>query len=775
MKVSCPACEAKYTIADDKVSGRKVKVRCKSCGGQIVVDGTELGRAAPASDDDDDDATRVFSSKERDALLAEAIGGAMWAVNVSDNDERSMSTAELVDAFMTGSLGEEPFVWRDGMSDWALVPDVPELAAAIALKKAAQPALISLRPEVSGKSEPAPKPTAASHKTTAAGVAPPANAVAGSAGGKLALGEGPRTTAQQKTTVAQGKAARTEATKKPTTGTFSAVGGSVTAGGARAALGLGSSSGAKATASSTASGTSGSSPKASATPAQPAVTQKATGPRPVAETAARAGAASGPDRKATGSHPTATASPQAHEPRGTADAHKATGPRPAAAGSKPSATATPLPHAAPGATQKPEGSEADKKAAFKTTQLGLGQQGQAAVQAAIKAAEKTTSKAQTASQTAERKPATQDLFAGVRSAGSEAEAISGSEPEDAKMTGARNENSVLFSLDALKAGMTGTVPAAAASGKPSPAGPAPKRKGVPTAPQKRLEDLLETAEPLMPAAGMNPLIMTGNQALLTAPAPPPPPPTPPPPPPTPDPTTVVAAPKPTSAATDIDVDWHPARGRSKKKLMIMVGLGALLLGAGLVVALSSGGDEKADLTLPSASAEIPKVAALPTSPPTSTPEPSASTQPSSTVAAASATASASPVAMGAGGSRPVTPVAGVGTKPPDSGSAGTKPTAAATPPPPSNLGDFNVDAARSALQVAASAAQSCKRPEGPWGTGKVQVTFAPSGRATQAVITGGSFGGTAVGSCVSNVFRRAQVPAFSGRAKTVAKSFTISH
>jgi len=130
--------------------------------------------------------------------------------------------------------------------------------------------------------------------------------------------------------------------------------------------------------------------------------------------------------------------------------------------------------------------------------------------------------------------------------------------------------------------------------------------------------------------------------------------------------------------------------------------------------------------------------------------------------------------MGAGGSRPIAATVGAGTKPPDSGSAGTKPTAATPPPPPSNLGDFNVDAARSALQVAASAAQSCKRPEGPWGTGKVQITFATSGRVTQAVITGGSFGGTAVGSCVSGVFRRAQVPAFSGGPKTVAKSFTIS-
>ncbi len=40
MKVSCPSCDAKYTIADDKVLGKKIKVRCKTCSTQILVDGT---------------------------------------------------------------------------------------------------------------------------------------------------------------------------------------------------------------------------------------------------------------------------------------------------------------------------------------------------------------------------------------------------------------------------------------------------------------------------------------------------------------------------------------------------------------------------------------------------------------------------------------------------------------------------------------------------------------------------------------------------------------
>jgi hypothetical protein len=76
--------------------------------------------------------------------------------------------------------------------------------------------------------------------------------------------------------------------------------------------------------------------------------------------------------------------------------------------------------------------------------------------------------------------------------------------------------------------------------------------------------------------------------------------------------------------------------------------------------------------------------------------------------------------------------------------------------------------------VAASQSTVCKRPEGPWGSGKALVTFAPSGRATTANVTGSSFGGTPVGGCVANIFRRAKIPPFTGDPVTVSKSFTIS-
>ena len=67
---------------------------------------------------------------------------------------------------------------------------------------------------------------------------------------------------------------------------------------------------------------------------------------------------------------------------------------------------------------------------------------------------------------------------------------------------------------------------------------------------------------------------------------------------------------------------------------------------------------------------------------------------------------------------------------------------------------------------------SCKTADGPTGSGKVSVTFAPSGRAT-ATSVAGELAGTEVGGCVARLFRAAKVPPFSGDPVTVSKSFTV--
>ena len=47
MKITCQSCQAKYTIADEKVLGKIVKIRCKKCSSTIVVNGSDPS-GAPA-------------------------------------------------------------------------------------------------------------------------------------------------------------------------------------------------------------------------------------------------------------------------------------------------------------------------------------------------------------------------------------------------------------------------------------------------------------------------------------------------------------------------------------------------------------------------------------------------------------------------------------------------------------------------------------------------------------------------------------------------------
>jgi predicted Zn finger-like uncharacterized protein len=42
MRIECGHCGAAYSVADEKIAGRALKLRCKKCDEPIRVDGTRL-------------------------------------------------------------------------------------------------------------------------------------------------------------------------------------------------------------------------------------------------------------------------------------------------------------------------------------------------------------------------------------------------------------------------------------------------------------------------------------------------------------------------------------------------------------------------------------------------------------------------------------------------------------------------------------------------------------------------------------------------------------
>ena len=116
MKITCDSCGAKYTIADDKVRGRKVKIRCKGCGTAIVVDGQQEQTSAstpPEAGGGPDAETLPLDVGASSAPPAGSDG--RWSVNLSETDQRTLSTQELVDGWKSGTVTADAFVWKEGM------------------------------------------------------------------------------------------------------------------------------------------------------------------------------------------------------------------------------------------------------------------------------------------------------------------------------------------------------------------------------------------------------------------------------------------------------------------------------------------------------------------------------------------------------------------------------------------------------------------------------------------------------------------------------------
>ncbi len=119
MKISCPACSAKYSIADDKVQDRLAKIRCRKCGATIVID----GKSQPP---------HVYTSAGEAADTAETdTGGMEYSVDFGEGDQRSLPVREIVSAYNSGQITGETFVWAEGFADWKPLAEVPEIVDAL--------------------------------------------------------------------------------------------------------------------------------------------------------------------------------------------------------------------------------------------------------------------------------------------------------------------------------------------------------------------------------------------------------------------------------------------------------------------------------------------------------------------------------------------------------------------------------------------------------------------------------------------------------------------
>jgi predicted Zn finger-like uncharacterized protein len=124
VKISCPACAAKYSIADEKVSDRLAKIRCRKCGATIVID----GKASPPSVYTA--AGEATTDAHEDAGDSQA-KGLEFTVDFGEGDQRTMTVAEIVAAYNASQITQDTYLWADGFADWKPLAEVDEVVAAL--------------------------------------------------------------------------------------------------------------------------------------------------------------------------------------------------------------------------------------------------------------------------------------------------------------------------------------------------------------------------------------------------------------------------------------------------------------------------------------------------------------------------------------------------------------------------------------------------------------------------------------------------------------------
>jgi predicted Zn finger-like uncharacterized protein len=171
MKFTCDGCKTRYSIADEKVRGKVLKIRCKTCAAVITL--RDAGASQPAIAVSATGGRIVARPAPQTIQLAgqSAAGLAAasettsprarvpeapeeWYLSVDGAQEGPLTPEQARARVQTKAAGVEMFAWRDDFEEWLPVEDVPVLAVHLPRRRGGTMPPV---PEATPPPEPAPE------------------------------------------------------------------------------------------------------------------------------------------------------------------------------------------------------------------------------------------------------------------------------------------------------------------------------------------------------------------------------------------------------------------------------------------------------------------------------------------------------------------------------------------------------------------------------------------------------------------------------------------
>jgi predicted Zn finger-like uncharacterized protein len=129
MKFVCERCHTRYSIADDKVRQKILKIRCKTCENVITV--RDPGPSSAEAGGPPAPPHRVPPPAPRGATVPPA--AREWFVAVNGEQTGPLTRADAARRVVDAKADDDIYVWKDGLDGWKPPSDVPAIHQEVSL------------------------------------------------------------------------------------------------------------------------------------------------------------------------------------------------------------------------------------------------------------------------------------------------------------------------------------------------------------------------------------------------------------------------------------------------------------------------------------------------------------------------------------------------------------------------------------------------------------------------------------------------------------------